>query len=74
MKDNREWHHGYIAEEVYELGLEELVGYDSEKNPASVNYSLVGVFALEIIKDQQKVIEQMQKRLNDLEERIKSHG
>lgn len=70
MKDNREWHFGYIAEDVYDLGLEELVGYNAEKEPVSINYAMVGVFALEIIKEQQKSIELLERKVSLLEAKV----
>jgi hypothetical protein len=65
---NREWMYGYIAEEVLENGVEEIVGYDENKEPASLDYGLLSTFVLELVKEQQKEIDLLKEELRQLEE------
>lgn len=57
LNRNQEWQYGVMAEEVEGLGLKELIEYDSEGRPDRVNYSLMGLYALQIIKKQQDEID-----------------
>jgi hypothetical protein len=54
---------GYIAEEFEKAGLEELVIYDEKGRPNGLEYQLVPMYNLEIIKDHQKNIQQIQAEL-----------
>ena len=63
---NKEWSHGYIAEDVLDLGLDELVGFDKEGRPDSLSYELVGVFALELLKEQQKEIDELRREIKEM--------
>ena len=65
---NREWMYGYIAEEVLETGIEEIVGYDENKDPISLNYGLLSTLVLELVKEQQKEIDLLKEELRQLEE------
>jgi len=65
---NREWMYGYIAEEVLENGVEEIVGYDENKEPASLDYGLLSTLVLELVKEQQKEIDLLKEELRQLEE------
>jgi hypothetical protein len=65
---NREWMYGYIAEEVLENGIEEIVGYDENKEPASLHYGLLSTLVLELVKEQQKEIDLLKEELRQLEE------
>ena len=65
---NREWMYGYIAEEVLENGIEEIVGYDENKEPTSLNYGLLSTLVLELVKEQQKEIDLLKEELRQLEE------
>ena len=65
---NREWMYGYIAEEVLENGVEEIVGYDENKEPASLHYGLLSTLVLELVKEQQKEIDLLKEELRQLEE------
>ncbi len=47
---------GYIAEEVDELGLTDLVVYDQSGRPDALKYDRLPIYLLEIMKDQQKSI------------------
>lgn len=63
---NREWMFGYLAEDLVAAGFEEVVGYDSEGNANSVNYGLISVFALEVVKKQQEEIDALKKKIEDM--------
>lgn len=67
---NREWMHGYIAEEVQELGFEELLGYDEKGEPASLNYGLLSTLILELVKVQQTEIDYLKEEIQRLKEKI----
>jgi hypothetical protein len=67
---HREWMHGYIAEEVQELGFEELLGYDEKGEPASLNYGLLSTLVLELVKVQQTEIDSLKEEIQRLKEKI----
>jgi hypothetical protein len=60
---NREWMYGYIAEEVLATGIEEIVGYDENKEPNSLNYGLLSTLVLELVKIQQNEIDLIKERI-----------
>jgi hypothetical protein len=64
----KEWMYGYIAEEVHEMGFDEILGFDDDGNPDSINYGLVSVILLEVVKKQHKDIKNLKNRLTILEE------
>jgi hypothetical protein len=66
---NREWDYGYIAEEALALGVEEIVGYNEKGEVDSINYGLLSVFVLEIVKKQQNDIELLKEEIERLKER-----
>jgi Chaperone of endosialidase len=47
---------GYIAEDLHEKGLQNLVAYDAEGRPVSIHYKLLPVYLLEIVKAQQSAL------------------
>lgn len=63
---NSEWMYGYIAEEVDELGLTEIVSYNKEGQPEALNYSLLSTLLLELVKEQQKDIELLKEDVKKL--------
>jgi hypothetical protein len=65
---NREWDYGYIAEEALELGVEEIVGYDEKGEVDSINYGLLSVFVLELVKKQQNEINFLSEEIKRLKE------
>ena len=65
---NREWDYGYIAEEALELGVEEIVGYDEKGEVDSINYGLLSVFVLELVKKQQSEINLLSEEIKRLKE------
>jgi hypothetical protein len=60
---NRDWMYGYIAEEVEDLGFKELVGYDENGEPASLNYGLLSTLVLELVKVQQTEISLIKEKI-----------
>ena len=67
---NREWDYGYIAEETLELGIEEIVGYDEKGEVDSINYGLLSVFVLELVKKQQSEINLLSEEIKRLKENL----
>lgn len=67
---NREWMYGYIAEEVQEAGLEEILGYDSDGEVASLQYGTLVTLAIELIKEQQNDIDFLKEEIQRLKEKI----
>jgi hypothetical protein len=67
---NREWMYGYIAEEVQEAGLEEILGYDSKGEVASLQYGTLVTLAIELIKEQQSDIDLLKEEIQRLKEKI----
>ena len=57
---------GYAAEELDELELNNLVGYDTEGKPLTINYKLIPVYLLEVLKEQQKIIKELQTQVAEL--------
>jgi len=60
---------GYIAEDFDEIGLNNLVVYENG-DPKSLSYELVSLYNLEIIKEQQKVIRELQKQNEEFKAEI----
>jgi len=67
---NREWMYGYIAEEVQEAGIEEILGYDENGEVDSLQYGTLVTLAIELIKKQQNDIELLKEAIQRLEEKI----
>lgn len=65
-KDSQDKDIGYIAEDFEKLGLKNLLFYDEEGKPNSIKYDKISLYALEIIKDQQKRIEKLEAEVNSL--------
>ena len=55
--------YGYIAEELDTIGLKNLVIYNKNYTPESVNYEMIGFYLVEVVKEQQKQIEEMNRTL-----------
>lgn len=60
---------GFIAEELDDLGLTELVQYNDDGTPEAVNYDRMTVLMVPVIKQQQQLIEQLTARIEALESR-----
>ena len=67
---NREWMYGYIAEEVQEAGIEEILGYDTNGEVASLQYGTLVTLAIELIKEQQSDIDLLKEEIQRLKEKI----
>jgi hypothetical protein len=70
LQEGREWMYGYIAEEVKDLGIEEIVGYDENKEPNAINYGLLSTLVLELVKVQQTEIDSLKEEIQRLKEKI----
>ena len=66
---NREWMHGYILEDLADLGFDEVLQYDSSGVPNRIDYGLFSTLVLELVKVQQQEIESLQERIKTLEEK-----
>jgi hypothetical protein len=64
---NREWMHGYIIEELMDLGFDEVIHYDKDGNPEKLDYSLFSALVLELVKVQQQEIDCLQEKVKKLE-------
>ena len=54
---NKELMHGYIVEELIDLGFPEPVGYGKDGSPATLDYGLMSMLVLELVKVQQTEID-----------------
>jgi hypothetical protein len=57
---------GYVAEELDELELKNLIGYDADGKPLTINYKRIPVYMLEVLKEQQKLIKELQAEVSEL--------
>jgi hypothetical protein len=67
---NREWMYGYIAEEVQDLGVEQILAYDKNGDPEGIDYGLLSVLVLELVKVQQNEIDSLKEEIQRLKETI----
>lgn len=65
---NREWMYGYIAEEVQDLGVEQILAYDKNGDPDGIDYGLLSVLVLELVKVQQSEIDSLKEEIQRLKE------
>jgi hypothetical protein len=65
-EENRFNHFGLIAEDLHDAGLTHLVSYDDE-GPRGVNYTMLSVELLGIVKKQQTTIDDLLARVQALE-------
>ena len=65
--DNREGV-GYVAEDIDKLGLKELVSYNQKGQPEAINYDVLQLYIVEIIKSQQQRIETLEKEIKELKD------
>lgn len=61
---------GLIAEELDEAGLSDIVIYNEEGMPDGVDYKKVALYTNEVVKEQQKVIQQLQKDMAMLKDAL----
>jgi hypothetical protein len=57
------WTFGYIAEELDKAGLKNLVIYDQKGQPDGVKYKKMVIYVTEVVKSQQKTINQLQEEV-----------
>jgi hypothetical protein len=69
-KYNREWMYGYIAEEVQDLGVEQILAYDKNGDPDAIDYGLLSVLILELVKVQQNEINSLSEEIKRLKDKI----
>ena len=67
---NREWMYGYIAEEVQDLGVEQILAYDKNGDPDGIDYGLLSTLILELVKVQQTEIDSLKEEIQRLKETI----
>jgi hypothetical protein len=65
--DDRFDHFGLIAEDVHDAGLIHLVSYNAEGNPRAIDYTMISVELLGIVKKQQTAIDDLLARVQALE-------
>jgi hypothetical protein len=63
---NKEWLHGYIVEEVENLGLTEVVAYDKEGRPDALDYAGLSLLMVELLKEHQKEIDILKSEIKNL--------
>lgn len=54
---------GYIAEDLDQLGLKDIVSYDELNRPDMIEYDLISIYTLEVVKQQSKMIEKLQETM-----------
>ncbi len=59
---------GYIAEDVDELGIHNLVVYDNEGRPDALKYDMISVYLVEAYKEQKAQIDALTEKVNILED------
>jgi hypothetical protein len=65
---NRPWVLGFMAEEVLEAGIEEVIWYDNEGLPASLRYDLLSVYVVDLLKKHQNEIDSLKEEIQRLKE------
>jgi hypothetical protein len=60
------WTFGYVAEELDKAGLRNLVIYDEKGRPDGVKYKKMVIYVNEVVKTQQKTINQLQADIAEL--------
>ncbi len=65
---NKEVMHGYIVEELINLGFTEPVGYDEDGAPATLDYGLMSMLVLELVKVQQTEIDYLKEEITKLKD------
>jgi len=65
---NKEVMHGYIVEELIDLGFTEPVGYDEDGSPATLDYGLMSMLVLELVKVQQTEIDYLKEEITKLKD------
>ena len=71
FKQTKEPGIGFIAEDMDELGLRNLVIYDAEGRPDSVRYDCISLYLLEVLKDQASSIKELKAENESLKEHLR---
>jgi len=64
------WSFGYMAEDLDKAGLKNLVIYDEKGRPDGVKYKKIAIYVNEVVKIQQKVIDQLQTDIAELKKLV----
>jgi hypothetical protein len=67
---NREWMYGYIAEDLQELGVEEVLSYDKDGLPDGIDYGAFSMLVLELAKVRQIEIDSIKEEIKRLKEMV----
>lgn len=65
-RDSRQRTIGLIAEDVDSANLEGLVTYDGDGRPLSVQYKLIPLYLLELVKEQQRRLDEQERTMAEL--------
>ena len=68
LSDDLRRQYGVIAEEVEDLGLDELVFHDSDGDPTSVNYELIGLKTVPFVKELWEFKKKYEPMVQEIEE------
>ena len=60
--------YGYIAEDVLELGIGEIVAYNEKKEPVGLDYGLLSTLVVELLKTQQSEIDSLREEIQRLKD------
>ena len=58
---------GYIAEELDEVGLNDLVIYDEQDRPNGLKYDRISLYLVELVREQKEKIQELEERVKELE-------
>jgi hypothetical protein len=64
---NKDFMYGYLAEDLMELGFTEPIGFNENGEPDSINYGLMSMLVLELVKNQQTEINELKDKVDKLE-------
>ena len=66
---NRDWMHGYLAEDVEEAGVSEIVVYDENHAPIALDYGLLSVLTVELLRAQQLELDSLREEIQKLKDK-----
>ena len=69
LAKNREWMHGYLIEDLQELGFEEVLTYDKDGKAETLDYGLFSSLVLELVKVQQSEIDYLKEEITKLKDK-----
>lgn len=59
---------GYMAEDLDEAKLGRLVSYDSDGKPLAIQYKMMSIYLLEVLKEHQQVIKELRREIAEIKE------